>query len=223
MKVAALFSGGKDSTYAIYLAQQRGWAVTRLVSLFPEADDSYMFHVPNIHLTPMLAEAMDINFVNRVTTGEKERELEDLKEALTNLNVDGVLSGAIASDYQSVRIDRICFELGLVCYSQLWRWKQKHVLEDMILAGFKIMIVGVYAEGLGKNWLGKILDADALSELEKIAKKHGINLSGEGGEFETLVVDGPNFVKRLEIVNSEITWNGINGHMNVTDARLAKK
>ena len=194
MKVAALFSGGKDSTYAIYLAQQRGWDVTYLVSLFPEADDSYMFHVPNIHLTPLLAEAMGICFVKQDTSGEKENELEDLKGALATLDVDGVLTGAISSDYQNVRIDKICFELGLVCYSQLWRRNQKHVLEDMINAGFKIMIVGVYADGLGKDWLGRILDADALEELEVISTKFGINISGEGGEFETLVVGGPNFI-----------------------------
>lgn len=221
--MAALFSGGKDSTYAIYLAQLRGWDVTHLVSLFPTAEDSYMFHVPNIHLTPLLAGAMGIEYVRKETEGEKEAELEDLKEALAALDVYGVLTGAIASDYQSVRIDRICHELGLVCYSQLWRWNQKDVLDDMLAAGFKIMMMGVYAEGLEKNWLGRILDAEALAELENIAQKHGINVSGEGGEFETLVVDGPNFMKSLEIVNSETTWDGMAGQLKATEARLVEK
>ncbi len=223
MKVAALFSGGKDSTYAIYLAQLRGWEVEYLVSLFSKSEESYMFHVPNIHLTPLLAEAMGIEFVGKETDGEKERELEDLKEVLMSLKIDGVLTGAIASDYQATRIDRICHELGLVCHSQLWRWDQKHVLDDMIEAGFKIMIVGVYAEGLGEDWLGRILDKNALTKLEEIAARYGINVSGEGGEFETLAVDGPNFIKKLEIVESNTNWDGITGNLEVTEARLVEK
>lgn len=221
MKVAALFSGGKDSTYAIHLAQQRGWDVSVLVSMFPDADDSYMFHVPNIHLTPLLAEAMGIAFLKQSTSGEKERELEDLKEALASLDVDGVLTGAIASDYQASRVDRICFELGLRSFNPLWRWDQRQVLDDLVGAGFKVMVVGVYADGLDKDWLGRVLDDDAIAELDNIARKKGINISGEGGEFETLVVDGPNFLKRLEILDSKIIWHGQSGEMVVTEARLS--
>ncbi len=221
MKVAALFSGGKDSTYAIHLAQQRGWDVSILVSMFPDADDSYMFHVPNIHLTPMLAEAMNVDFLKRQTSGEKERELEDLKEALASLEVDGVITGAIASVYQASRVDRICFELGLRSFNPLWRWDQRAVLDGQVGAGFKVMVVGVYADGLDEDWLGRILDDDAIAELEKIAVEKGINISGEGGEFETLVVDGPNFLKRLEILDSKIVWHGQSGEMVVTLACLS--
>ncbi len=223
MKVAALFSGGKDSTYAIHLAQQRGWDVSVLVSMFPDADDSYMFHVPNIHLTPMLAEAMNIDFLKQPTGGEKEQELEDMKKALASLDVDGVLSGAIASDYQASRVDRICFELGLRSFNPLWRWDQRMVLDDLVSAGFRAMIVGVYADGLGEDWLGRILDDDAIAELDNIARQKGINISGEGGEFETLVLDGPNFEKRLDIIDSKIHWSGHSGEMVVTKAQLLSK
>ena len=223
MKVAALFSGGKDSTYAIYLAQQRGWTIDPLISIVPEHGESYMFHIPNIHLAEMLAEAMRLRHVEFTTEGKEEEELDDLKIAIADRDIAGVLTGAIASDYQTTRIDRLCHELGMRSFSPLWRWNQRHVLEDMAAAGFKTIIVGVYADGLGEDWLGREREENALKELDVIAKKHGINISGEGGEFETLVIDGPNFYKQLEIVDSVKHWNGIRGELIIKKARLVHK
>jgi len=223
MKVAALFSGGKDSTYAVHLVQQRGWDVSKLVSIVPEGKDSYMFHIPNIHLTPMLARALDIEHIEHGTRGEKESELDDLRDALAPLDVDGVVTGAIASDYQAARIDRICFELGIRSFNPLWRWDQEQVLNDMVGDGFEVLIVGAYADGLGKEWLGRTLDENAIRELRSISEKRGINVSGEGGELETLVVNGPNFHKRVEIVDSEVVWSGNGGELLVKDARLVEK
>lgn len=223
VNVAALFSGGKDSAYSIYLAQQRGWAVKTLVTMLPKRGDSYMFHVPNAGLAPLLAEAMGLLCKTISTSGKKEAELEDLKRALANLNVDGVVTGAIASDYQASRIDRICFDLGLVTHNLLWRRSQRDALEDIISAGFNVIIVGVYAEGLGRDWLGRRLNTSSLEDLARISKKHGINISGEGGEFETLVLDGPNFRKRVEILESRINWRGASGEIIVENARLVGK
>jgi diphthine-ammonia ligase len=223
MNVAALFSGGKDSTYAVYLAQQRGWNVTLLITMVPEKGESYMFHVPNIGLCDMLAEAMGIPHSTCSTLGKEEKELDDLKKALGGRDVEGIITGAIASDYQSTRIDRLCHELGMKSFSQLWRWDQESVLKDILAAGFKVIIVGVYADGLGREWLGRELDSAALGELKKISKKNRINISGEGGEFETLVLDGPNFLRRLEILESEIVWQGTRGEFIVKKARLADK
>lgn len=220
MKVAALFSGGKDSTYAIYIAQQWGWEVTKLISLAPTADDSYMFHVPNISLTSLLSEALGIHFLAHLTNGKEEAELTDLKNALTDIDVDGVITGAIASDYQTSRINKVCYDLGLKVFNPLWRKDQSMLLMDMVHAGFKIMIVGVYAEGLGREWLGRIIDENCLQELHTIARKYKINVSGEGGEYETLVVDGPIFSKSLEIEEYTISWDGCSGTFQVLDARL---
>lgn len=223
MNVAALFSGGKDSTYAIYLAQQRGWTVGPLISIIPELGESYMFHVPNIGLAEILAQAMGIEHISFSTKGEEEKELEDLRDALEGHGVSGILTGAIASDYQSTRIDRLCHELGMPSFSMLWRWNQRHVLEDMAAAGFRTIIVGVYAEGLGEEWLGRELDEKALGELDEIAERYSINISGEGGEFETLVLDGPNFLKSLEIVDSVKHWKGTRGELVINEASLADR
>lgn len=223
MKLAALFSGGKDSAFAIYIAQQYGWEITHLVTLVSESQESYMFHVPNIHLTDMLAEAMGIPIIKHTTAGKKEEELEDLKEVLSIPGIDGVLTGAIASDYQWSRINRVGYEMGLRVFSPLWRKDHAMLVKDMIDAGFKIMIVGVYAYGLNEKWLGRILDMEAFNELIALREKYGISPAGEGGEFETLVMDAPYFRKRLVIEEMEREWHRDSGSVRVKRAHLEEK
>jgi len=220
MNVAALFSGGKDSAYAIYLAQKTGLNVTHIVSIFPDKKDSYMFHSINIHLTELLAEAMKIPFIKKDTHGEKEDELVDLKNILKNLEIDGVVSGAIASEYQKNRVDNICEELSLESYAPLWGMKQEEVLFDIINNGFEVIIVGVFAEGLDESWLGRKIDKKTIDELVKIREKYQINEAGEGGEFETLVTDGPIFNKRLVLDETSIEWKRDHGVLKVKKAHL---
>jgi len=208
MNVAALFSGGKDSAYAIYLAQKTGLNVTHIVSIFPEKKDSYMFHSINIHLTEL------------ETYGEKESELDDLKNVLKSLEIDGVVSGAIASEYQNNRIQKICEELGIKSLTPLWGKKQDKILKEIIDAGFEIIIVGVFAEGLDESWLGRKIDKKTIEELVKIREKYQINEAGEGGEFETLVVDGPIFNKRLLLDETIIEWKRDHGVLKVKKAHL---
>ena len=121
MNVAGLFSGGKDSVYALYIAEQYGWDVSHLITLVPTNPESWMFHAVNIHLTEQLAHALNKPLITKKTPGEKETELGDLKEILQHLDIDGVISGAIASEYQRTRIERVCSELGLKSFTPLWQ------------------------------------------------------------------------------------------------------
>lgn len=222
MDVAALFSGGKDSTYAVYLVQQKGWNVKYLVSMMPE-EDSYLFHIPNVHLTTLHSEAMGIPLKQAAVSGEPEEELEVLKGVLSGLEVEGLITGAIASDYQWSRFNRIGEEIGVKVFSPVWRKDQMRVMEDIVQAGFEVMIVGVAAEGLDKSWLGRMIDDECLKDLQRLEQEKGINPSGEGGEYETLVLDGPNFEKRLQIKESEKTWDGTRGQLRVSEAALIEK
>jgi len=220
--LAALFSGGKDSTYALYLAQQRGWAVKYLVAAVP-SEDSFLFHVPNIHLTSLHSEAMGIPLKQFKVSGDEEEELTALRDTLKELDVEGLVTGAIASDYQWSRFNRIGEEIGLKVFSPLWRKDQKRVLEDIISAGFEVIVVGVSAEGLDESWLGRTIDEECLRDLEKVEQDKGINISGEGGEYETLVLNAPNFAKRLEIKDSEKEWDGKRGVLRIGTAVLADR
>lgn len=223
VKVAALFSGGKDSTYALYLAEQRGWDVTYLVSIIPE-EHSMMFHYPNIELSWLLSHALGVPLVIRRSKEGEDEELKALKNALKSIkNIEGVVTGAVASDYQWSRINGVCEELGLKTFSPLWRKSSEMLLRDMLSAGLDVMFVGVYAEGFDTSWLGKKLNLETLDELLRLSEKHRINPSGEGGEFETLVLDAPNFKKKLVVDESRVDWRKDSGAFMIEKARLIDK
>ncbi len=223
MKVAALFSGGKDSVFALYIAQQYGWDITHLVSILSENKDSWMYHSVNIHLTKILAEAINIPLVTQTTKGEKEEELSSLKHILSTLKIDGAISGAIASEYQRTRIEQVCHELKIKSFTPLWHKDQALLLQEMIKAGFIIKIVGIFADGFDESYLGKTIDQHILSELKQIQKEKKINIAGEGGEYETLVVDGPIFQKRMILKDTEKQWKRDHGILLVKKAELEKK
>jgi diphthine-ammonia ligase len=226
MKAAILFSGGKDSTMAALKAMEQGWQVEYLVSIHSQNPHSYMFHVPNIHLTHLLSQAMGIPLIKAKTLGKKEEELRDLKQVLSEMKKRGVESfftGAIASEYQKSRIDKICKELGLQSNAPLWHLDPLKYMEEIIKLGFKVIITSVSAEGLDESWLGRKIDQNLLKDLLKLHKKYGLHLAFEGGEAETLVLDGPLFKKRLNIIDSEKVWEGDSGYLVIKEASLEDK
>ena len=210
LKVAALLSGGKDSLYSLYIAQQYGWHISHLVSII-SPPDSWMFHGVNSHLIPDIARNIDIPFAMATTDGEKEKELSDLKHLLSGIDVDGVVSGAIASEYQRTRIEEICEELGIKSFMPLWHKNQETLLFDLVDSGFRTIIVAVAADGLGKDWLGKELDYTCIEELVSLHKTHGLNVAGEGGEYETLVIDCPLYHHVLIIEDGKKIWRRDSG------------
>ncbi len=223
MRLASLFSGGKDSTYATHLGAEGGNDVAYLVTMLPRRDDSWMFHTVNIHLAPKIAEAIGIESVVHETGGEKERELGDLKDTLSSLDVDGLVTGAIASTYQKSRVDNICDELGLRHIAPLWCRDGLELLQEMLSARMVIIVTAVAARGLDQNWLGRVLDIKAVEELGGLSRRFGVNVCGEGGEMETLVLDAPWFRRRLEVMRAETDWDGVRGSYLVEEARLVSK
>ena len=226
MKLGALFSGGKDSTFALYKAMKKD-KVACLISMISENPESYMFHTPNISLVGLQAEAMGLPLLKASTKGEKEKELKDLERAILRAKkeygIGGVVTGAVASQYQYERIGKICRQLGLECLNPLWKKDQVALLEDLLKSGFKVIISGVFAYPLGKDWLGREMDRKMIAELAKLQEKYKINPSGEGGEIETTVLDCPLFKKRLKILEVEKVWRGDSGIFAVRKAELVNK
>lgn len=227
MKLACLFSGGKDSTYALFKALQEGHEIVSLVTMKSKRSDSYMFHLPNIELTEYSAEALDLPLLFSETSGEKEKELIELEEVLRDLNeregIEGVVSGAVASKYQKERVDKICEKLNLKSIAPLWEKDEEELMQELLKEKFEVMVVGVAAAGLDENWLGRVLDETALKELAHLKGKYGVSSVGEGGEFESLVLDCPLFKKKLEVVKAEKKWNGIRGEYNISEIKLLEK
>jgi len=224
MNLVALSSGGKDSLFAAYVMHAQGFEIKRLITIFPERRDSYMFHHPNVHLTVDMAKSMGIPFLKRTTGGEKERELIDLKDAIASAaakgGIRGVVSGALSSEYQRQRIDVICEELGLVSFAPLWHKDPEMLLLEMLDAGFEMIITAVAADGLDETWLGRKVDMECIEDLKDLHRRHRIHIGGEGGEFETLVLDIPLFKKKLEIKKARKEWDGISGVYVVEEVEM---
>ena len=206
MKLGILFSGGKDSTYALWLAKKSGYEVSCLITIVSENPHSYMFHTPSISKTKKQADTMNIPLILKTTSGVKEYELRDLEEAIKEskekYKIEGILTGAVESIYQASRIQKICDKLGLECFNPLWQKNQIELLEDLIKNRFIVITTGVSAYPLDKSWLGKIINKKFIDEVQILNEKYKINPAGEGGEFETFVLNAPGlFKKKLKIKN----------------------
>jgi len=229
MNLGALFSGGKDSTYAIYLAEKKlGHKIECLIGMISESPYSYMFHTPNINLIENQAKCLDLPIIIKKTKGEKEKELVDLERAIRKAKekyqIEGIVVGAIASRYQYERVKNICSTLNLEVVSPLWQIDAYRYLKDFIKDGFRAIIVAVAAEGFDKDWLGKEINLETLNELKKIRDKYGINIAGEGGEYESFVCDGPIFKKRIEIIRAErIMETPHNGFLKIYELKIVDK
>lgn len=223
MKVAALFSGGKDSTFAVWFALQQGWEVPVLITLLPAHPASYMFHHPNVEWTKLQAKSMGIQQLIRKTSGEKEKELDDLRAALLTakqrFKLDGVICGALASEYQKERVDFICEELSLRSFAPLWHKDQQALMRE-IAENFEVIITSVSAEGFDESWLGRRIGKKCLSDLERLHKRYGISISGEGGEYETFVLNAPFFKRRIRIEKAEKAWRGSSGTYTIQRAAI---
>jgi ABC transporter with metal-binding/Fe-S-binding domain ATP-binding protein len=222
-----LFSGGKDSTYALYETLKTGHEVSSLLTMLPRRQDSWMFHHPCVELTPLQAEALGLPLTQAKTEGVKELEINDLKKALKNLRdrlrVEAVVSGAIASQYQRSRIDRVCEELGLKSLTPLWHRDPETLLKEMLKAGFEIVFTAVAAQGFTAEWLGRRLDVEVVEDLKRLNRRYGVNLSLEGGEGETLVLDCPLFHKRIHLTRVEKVWHLDSGYLIVKETILLPK
>src|SRR3989338_1669761 len=212
MRFAALFSGGKDSTFALHSALREGHELACLLTIRSSYAESYMYHLPNIQLTEVAAEAMGFPLVCAETSEGKEKELKILEDTLADLKkaqgIEAVVSGAFASRYQKERVDKICEKLGLKSIAPLWGRDGEDLLNDMLAAGFKFMLVAVAAQGLDEKWLGRLIDEKAVSHLKALHEKYQVSLVGEGGEFESLVVDCPLFRKKIEVVSADKKRDG---------------
>jgi len=228
MKLGALFSSGKDSSYALYLMQKEGHEIKCLITIKSKNPDSFMFHTPNIDITRLQAEAMGIPLIEEETEGNKEDELKDLekviKRAKEEYGIEGVTTGALFSEYQSQRIEKICNKLGLKVFSPLWHKDQETELYELIEHGFEVMITAIAADGLDKSWLGREINEKTIEDLKKINKKTQLNISAEGGEYESLVLDAPMFKKKICIKKAKkIMLDKYQGIYKIESAELSSK
>lgn len=226
--VGVLFSSGKDSAYAAWVMQKQNYPIRCLITMKSRNPDSYMFHTPNIDLALLQAKAMQIPIIVQETAGEKEKELADLKKAIERAKkeygIEGVVTGALYSNYQRERIEKICDSLGLKIFSPLWHMNQEKEMRQLVSEGFEVILSSIAAEGLDKGWLGRKLTDRDINKLLALHKKIGFHVAGEGGEFESLVLDGPMFKKKIAVTDSEVVEESENvARFVVKKAKLVGK
>lgn len=224
MTVTALVSGGKDSIFSAYLADCQGWTVGELLVLRPEDPDSWMFHTPNLALVALQAEAWGKGCRSEPVAGRSEADEDRALRAALSASHGPVVAGAIASSYQWSRLLRIADEVDRRVYAPLWGKDGSTIVRAEIDAGLDIRMVHLSAEPLTEELLGQRLDLALLAELERRGREvRRFHPAGEGGEFETLVVDAPFFDRRIEIDASHIELRGSARRFSVDRAHLAPK
>ncbi len=213
MRCIALLSGGKDSVAAVEIAQGHGWDVVAGLRMVPAEDDAYMFHTPNLGAVEGVARAMGIPLVTAAARPDPSQEVDDLEQALArakrDFRLDAVISGALASEYQRTRIDGIGHRIGLKTFAPLWHKDPDVYMASLLRGGYDIRFSRVAADGLGPEWAGARLDGPRLDALRAMR----LHVAGEGGEYETLVVNAPHYaaplqvgVGRVEATASRATW-----------------
>lgn len=224
MKIAVLFSGGKDSTFLLHYASK--FHEVKFLLSFISNPESYLFHYPNIELVKFSADALGIPIIIKKARYGKEEEIEDLEEALKELKergIEGVATGVVSSNYQYNRIKNITDKLNLELFAPFWHKNHYDLIKEMINLNFKIIIVGVYADGFNEKYLGRMLDEETLMDLKILEKKFKINIGGEGGEYESYVLDCPLFKKEILIKDAEKIWDKCRGEFLIKKIEFKEK
>ncbi|MAW93296.1 MAG: TIGR00289 family protein [Euryarchaeota archaeon] len=223
MKLGILFSGGKDSYLALQYASGEN-EISCLLTLESKKEDSWMFHTPAIEWTKLQAEALGLNHLTKETSGIKEEELGDLKSiiesAVSKHSIEGIVTGALASVYQSTRIQKICNELNLWCFNPLWQMPQNVLLQELISNNIESIITGVAAEPFDASWLGRPIDSNCIDNLLTLESSHRINPAGEGGEIESFVINAPLFTKSISVTKSQKYYSNFSGRLEIQEAFL---
>jgi len=228
----------------------QGWKVEGLITIHITNDDSMMFQIPNTSIAGLQAHSMGVPWLPILSDGKQEEEITDLKNGINgltnvydaferivfdtkvidfpdnlllqsaNLEIDALVVGALRSDYQKTRIERMCEQLGIISYCPLWHHQPKGHMQSLVEHGFDVRIVSVSTDGLGEEWLGKKITQQSLEDLTRISTKYRFNLDGEGGEFETIVVDAPHMSQSIE-VSGHSNWKGNRGTWILESARIS--
>lgn len=226
LKLGVLYSGGKDSNYALYDVVQIGHRVECLLSVRPYGVESMLFHYPNAALTDLQSECLEIPLLSANIGPEIDESvalIDLVRKAKLQYKIEGVVTGGLKSEYQRRVFSKVFEECGVKTINPLWKLDEEIYLRRLITERFKIIVTRVAAYGLGADWLGVELDKDKVEELICLAKKHRFNPSFEGGEGETFVLDMPLFKKEIVISEKENMWEKDGGTLNIKKAILKNK
>ena len=226
MKVAIMYSGGKDSVYAIDYALRKGWEIQYLLSVKPNRTDCFLFHFATVEHTPKAAEALGLkHFLIPCTVADPIQEATLVKEVLEKHPVEALILGGVGlQETQLGSLQQALLPLGTEVFASHASEDEETIMRDMIARGFRIIITQFATDGLGMDWLGKELTLENFEQLKKLSQQYGFDLLGEGGYYDTFVIDAPYFPKAVQFVEShKVEESKYSGHLIVTKTELVEK
>ncbi len=222
MKVVASWSGGKDSCYAYFLAKEQGHQILSLFTMMMNEDKSN-FHMIPTGIIDAQAAALGVPMVKKATTpGTYEADFKALLSGFKAMGAEGIVTGDIqeVSGHEEGWLGRICKEVGLTPVKPLWMKDTKQIYLDYLKTGLKATVVRTNRE-LSLDWLGRVLDREFYDEILKLPS---VDPCGEGGEYHTVITDGPSFTQKiiLEATERKRLENGF-GYLEIKKYRTVKK
>lgn len=229
MNIAILYSGGKDSTFAIQNAIEKGWSIKYLISVKPTRKDCYLFHYATVEHTKDLAKILNIpHILLKCSVADPKKEAEIVKKAVERqqrkAKVDAIVLGGTGLQETQLRsIQNALRPSKIEVFAAHSGEDHDLVMEQMLNNGYEILITQVASDGL-VQWLGKKITKENFAQFKKDSVKYGFHVGGEGGYFDTLVVDAPIFKKKLLVEGYKTTIeDNYCGHLEITKYNLADK
>ena len=225
MRVSCLVSGGKDSIYALWHAFHQ-YEVVSIINFVSDNSESLLFHIPNSKYVSLIAEMFSLPLISvKLKSDDIKEEIEQLITAICKSETEAIITGGIRSEFQRYHFNRAALLANVKCFNPLWRLSPELIIQDLINNRFEIILISVSSMGLDQNFLGKRLTPRLISKIRE--KSHGSDLAitGEGGEYESFVLDAPFFPSRRVIQESQIRWDEFReeGSLEIISATLEHK
>jgi uncharacterized protein (TIGR00290 family) len=223
-QVFASWSGGKDSCLACYRAIASGLKVRYLANTVTEDGKRSRSHGLPAKVIQVQSEAVGIPLVQRRTTWDNyEVEFKSMLRTFKQEGVNGGVFGDIDFEEHRQWVERVCQEVDIVPHLPLWGESQDKILRDFIDLGFEAVIIATKADLFGREWLGQRIDLNFIKHLDELRETKDITPCGEAGEYHTLVIDGPLFKKRMEILKTRKVFRDTHWFLDIVDTELRTK
>ncbi len=214
MKVFVSFSGGKESTLALFQAMRMGFEPRFLLTMFNSKGKKTRAHGLSMAFLAAQADALGIPLLyGRASWRNYEKVFVKLLKRLKAQGIEGGVFGDVYLGEHRQWVERVCSQADLRAFLPLWGWTPERVYMELIGNGFRAMIVELCTEYLPESLLGRFLDEEIL----ELFVNHGVDPCGEKGEYHTAVIDGPIFRKRIKIIKTRLRRRGGRSRLEIID------
>jgi uncharacterized protein (TIGR00290 family) len=223
MKNAAiLWTGGKDSSLALFEASRSGYDVRCLVTFAPP-DPDFLAHP--LAFMKLQAEALGLpHHVLPVEEPFAESYETHLRALRSEMGIEAVVTGDIAEVGGSPNwIRERSRPVGMEVHTPLWGRDRQVLLEQLLRHRFTVRFSCVKKRWLAENWVGRTLNEQAIADLRIVRERTGLDLCGEEGEYHTLVTDGPQFSRAIEVQSYSVRATESLAFMEIHQQTLAPK